>query len=181
MKLKIDHYTIKKCEDFADKRTKNSQFYKMRGGFKWEDIYTGALAEYACYKYLKSRGFEVKKPDLTIHSQGKKSYDADLTDGIKNFHVKGQTVESAKRYGNSWLMQRRDPIINDPKFGHYLMPCFVDGNSVEILGCVPLKTIVENDLIGECKVPKFRTNKVALYWDDIKAGLQNNQRWSILY
>ena len=170
---------IKKCNQFADERTKDSALYEKRGGFKKIDIVSGAMAESAVYKLLKSRGIAVSKPDFTIHTTRRKSYDADLSDGIHNFHVKGQTLESKQRYGASWIMQRKDPIINDPKKMHYLVPCTVDTENgrVEIYGVMSINTLIDNACIQECKLEWFRKTKVALYLNHIEDVLTNKSLW----
>ena len=172
----------KRCRDFAKERTKDNDLYEKRGGFKIEDIISGALAETAVYKLLKSRGVAVKKPDFTIHSKGQKSYDSDLSDGLHHFHVKGQTLESKKRYGASWIMQRKDPIINKPERLHYLVPCTVciETGRVEIYGIMSIMSLVQSGCIGECKLEWFRKYKVALYLDHIEGVLSKTARWGFL-
>lgn len=172
----------KKARAFAKERTKDNALYQKRGGFKEEDIISGALAECAVYKLLKSNGVDVAKPDFTIHSKGKKSYDADLSDGLHHFHVKGQTLESKKRYGASWIMQRTDPIINKPERLHYLVPCTVDIETgrVEIYGIMSILSLVQNKCIGECKLEWFRKYKVALYLDHIEGILSKAARWGTI-
>jgi len=167
---------------FAKQRSKDNALYEKRGGFKVEDIISGALAELAVYKLLKSNGIKVAKPDFTIHSKGQKSYDADLSDGLHHFHVKGQTLESKKRYGASWIMQRKDPIINKPERMHYLVPCTVciDTGRVEIYGVMSILSLVQNACIQECKLEWFRKYKVALYLDHIENVLSKTARWGNL-
>ena len=46
--------------------------------------------------------------------------------GERHFHVKGQSLSSAYRYGNSWLMQRYDPLVKEPMRMHYIVPTAVD-------------------------------------------------------
>ena len=170
---------LNKANKFADERTKDNVLYEKRGGFKKVDIVSGALAEIAVYKLLKSRDVAVKKPDFTIHSKGKKSYDADLTDGYYHFHVKGQTLDSKRRYGASWIMQRKDPILNDPKKLNYLVPCTVDTvtGRVEIYGVMSISTLVDNACIQECKLEWFRKTKVALYLNHIEGVLSDKSIW----
>lgn len=184
MKVKLGERYVKECEKFVKQRCGDSELYQKRGGFKPEDIMCGALAEYAVYLVLKDLGYEdITEPDFTILERTKKSYNADLRADKYHFHVKGQTLESVEKYGTSWILQRTDKLITDPPKHHYLVPCKVDiANSiVEILGCVPMHTIVDRGLIGECKLAWFRKTKVAIYWGDIEKALKINQKWSILY
>ena len=168
----------KRARKFADDRVGDDVgLYEKRGGFKKIDIVCGAMAEIAVYKLLKSRGVAVSKPDFTIHAR--KSYDADLSDGMHHFHVKGQTLDSKARYGASWIMQRKDPIINNPERMHYLVPTTVDTSTgrVEIYGIMSILSLVQNACIGECKLEWFQKTKVALYLDHIEGILSHKARW----
>lgn len=169
---------IQKCKDFANKRTQ-TDLYEKRGGFKKIDIISGAMAEMAVYKLLKFREVAVKKPDFTIHEKKDKSFDADLSDGLHKFHVKGQNLISKKRYGASWIMQRYDPILKKPERMNYLVPCTVDTETgrVEIYGVYSIMSLVDNGCIGECKVPQFRNTKVALYLDQLRDTLSKRATW----
>ena len=173
----------KDARRFATKRVEqNMALYEKRGGFKKEDLISGAMAELAVYKLLQEKGIDVGKPDFTIHTTRRKSYDADLSDSVHSFHVKGQTLESRQRYGASWIMQRTDPIINHPLLLHYLVPCTVDIDTgrVEIYGIMSIKSLVLQGCIGECKLEWFRKTKVALYLDHIDGILSDKARWSAL-
>jgi hypothetical protein len=173
---------MKRARKFAKARVDdNTELYSKRGGFKEEDIVSGAMAEIGVYKLLKDHEIEVGKPDFTIHEVRKKSFDPDLTDGIHHFHVKGQTLESKQKYGASWIMQRTDPIITRPKLMHYLVPCTVhiETGRVEVYGIMSIKSLVQNGCIGECKVEWFRKTKVALYLDHIEGILSDKARWGI--
>lgn len=185
LEIKLSKKDREKAEKFAEARTRSSSSscYKERGGFKPSDIVVGAMAEIGVYELLHEAGIKVNEPDFKIYSKSKKSFNADLTDGKRFFHVKGQQLSSAKTYSCSWLMQRKDPIINRPQAKHYLVTTNVDldRNIVMIYSCVPLITLVKNDLIGECVVPRFRENKVAIYLDDIVKKLPASRRWSVLY
>jgi len=178
IKIKLTDKQREKAEAFTDARTQTA-LYQKRGGFKREDILVGALGELGAYKYFKKRGFtNISKPDFEIYSGRKKSYDADLTAGKRHFHVKAQSQESIKRYGHSWLMQRKDPVLQKVQYNQYMIPCAVDleRNEVELFGCISFKSIMERGLIGECKHPAFRTYKVAIYFDNLLT-LSHNQRW----
>lgn len=183
MKIKISPYMVDKCNQFADLRMKDVKLYKERGGFKRDDVLSGALAEVGTYRAALSRLEGLSKPDFNIYEAKDKTYKSDLYTDRYNLHVKSQTKESAERYGTSWLMQRTDPILKDPKSLHYLVLTVVDldTNVVEMMGCIPIKTIVSYDLLGECSLKWFRKYKIAIYWKDIRKELKINQRWSILY
>jgi hypothetical protein len=170
----------RRARSFAQKRVDaKTELYQKRGGFKKEDIISGAMAEIAVYNLLKSHGVRVEKPDFTIHEVRKKSFDPDLSDGLHHFHVKGQTLESKQKYGASWIMQRTDPIINKPQRLHYIVPCTVDIHTgrVEVYGIMSILSLVQLGCIGECKLEWFRKTKVALYMDHIEPFFSEKARW----
>ena len=168
---------------FATRRVEqNLALYEKRGGFKKEDLISGAMAELAVYGLLTSRGIKVGKPDFTIHATKQKSYDADLTDGKHKFHVNGQTLESRMRYGASWIMQRTDPILRKPERLHYLIPCTVDVKTgrVEVYGVMSITSLITNGCIEECKLEWFRRTKIALYLNTIEGVLSDRARWGAI-
>lgn len=169
MEYKIKLKDVNQIAKFVAQREKDAELYQKRGGFKVEDLWVGALAEFAAYYYLRERGRKVNKPDLTIHNVKEKSYGADLVDDTNFYHIKGQSLESQKRYGSSWLLQRYDKIVKKPIPNHYIVPCSVDveNRSVKIFGTIPLATIHRTESWGECKYYLFQKTKVALYLDTL--------------
>jgi len=179
-------YTIKdkdfdKIRNFVHKRKQDNELYKKRGGFKDIDLWTGALGEVGAYYYLKDKGLDVNYPDFEIYDQKSKSYDADIRSNSKFFHIKAQNLESQKRYGDSYLLQRYDKIVRKKIKNHYLIFCRVDVDKreVTILGTPSVSSIHNNDLWDECKYYLFRATKVALYLKDIKEKLKGSQLWRI--
>jgi len=79
-------------------------------------------------------------------------------------HVKTQSVTSVLRYGISYLFQKTDPVIREPT-NKDIIACtaVVSDNEVEIYGFISLEDVIKNELIGECKVPSYRSTKVAMY------------------
>ena len=136
----------------------------------------GSVGEYGVYKHLQSNGIDVCKPDLKIYEARNKSFDADLFNDDVKIHVKSQSVASAKRYGNSWLLQRSDRVTKDPGANEYFAFTNVDGRDVTILGIVKCRDIIKKELLDECKVPSYRHSKYALYWNHIAEVLNKNQR-----
>jgi len=174
---------MRRAKQFTEARVNdNVELYQKRGGFKEIDILAGSYAEIAVYKMLKDKGFPVNKPDFSIHEARKKSFDPDLYDGVHHFHVKGQTLESKRMYGASWIMQRTDPIINNPKQLHYMVPCTVDTDTgrVEIYGVMSISSLVKNGCIGECKNSWFQKTKIAIYLDHIEGILSEYARWGFI-
>lgn len=182
VRVKLTKKQKEQAIEFAKKRTGKDivDIYVARGGFKVEDILAGAYGELALYTYLKSQGCKVSKPDFTIHE--KRSYAADLTCGDYKIHVKAQTLESSAKYGNSWLMQRHDKVLSEQN-KDYIALTSVDlvKGEVHIFGVYSLKYLVDNNLIGECKVPSFRKTKVALYLSQINEKCDTSKhRWGVI-
>lgn len=182
IKINITDKERQTCNDFAEARSESSGLYKKRGGFKEEDIISGAMGEIAVYKVLKKNGHTLRKPDFEIYAKRNKSYDSDLKSGNKHFHVKSQTTKSAAQYGKSWLCQRKDPLFSNSGYNHYLVTTIVDldKNTVEVLGFFPMFSVIKKNLIGECKVPWFRDTKVALYHEQLSKGITEYQRWRVI-
>lgn len=181
--IELNHWDRKKADKFADARCCPDQTkeYKRRGAFKREDILVGALGEIAVAKYLQALGFAVNDPDFSIYDAKSKSFDCDLTDGKRLFHVKSQSKKSAKMYGESWLLQRRDPLVNKPTIKDYIIPCVVDleTNTATLYGVMSFRAIVKNNGVGECKVHQLRHSKVALYLESM-AELSHSIRWGLI-
>jgi hypothetical protein len=181
--LQLTEHDRKQAELFADARSStDTSLYEKRGSFKRDDILIGALAEIAVYKLLVAAEKNCTLPDFTIHKVARKSFSADLRAGSQYFHVKGQSMDSVKKYGSSWLMQKSDNLLHkDIGYKHYLAPCTVDldTNKVIIYCLMNFNTIRKKGLIGQCKVPSFNRTKVAIYWDDLK-GQSHMARWGVL-
>lgn len=181
--VKLTLAEIRKAGEFAKLRAKDVDLYKKRGGFKVEDIINGALGEIAVNKLLKDVFPDITDPDFNIYDKSKKSYKADMQSGFKHFHVKSQSIKSAETYGASWLMQRHDPTLQKPEHNHYIVPTVVDVQNkvVWVYGCIPMKTLVSENLVGECVVPIFRQTKVCIYLETLTSNLTPSRRWSGLY
>ena len=162
----------KLCAEFASKRVGGSaDEYKRRGEARIskieQDILTGALGEHAAYEYLLSKNLKVSEPDLAIYDKKSKSFSADLQAAEGLFHVKAQTQESADKYGFSWLCQKQDKILKQPKADEFFIFAGVKEDLVDLKAIVLVQDIIDNELISEPKVWKYRHSKVALYLDDI--------------
>ncbi len=182
MVIKVSKYIVNKCEEFANQRMGGSaDLYKKRGEMNqskiYQDILNGAIAEWAAFRYLTAKGFTVSKPDMTIYEKKNKSYAADLEGDDLRFHVKAQSKESAAKYGLSWLLQKTDKLLKEPALNEYFVFAEVDGSKVEIKGVIQASDIVERELVGQPKVPRYQHSKLALYFDEIKEGV--SELWQI--
>ena len=174
-KYKPSRYIQDKVDKFAEDRLSLSKnLYKWRGesslGKMIEDLKVGCYGEYAVFNYLKSLGIKCSRPDLKIYETRKKSFDQDLKTNKHLLHVKSQSHVSAKRYGQSWLFQRSDKLYKAPLKNEYMVFTNVNLNTleVEVLGFVNCQKIKELNLWGECKVPRYRHSKCAIYLKDLE-------------
>ncbi|MCK9370555.1 hypothetical protein M0R04_11650 [Candidatus Dojkabacteria bacterium] len=156
-------------KDFIAKRYEDLTFYNDNRAFsKIADILVGVIGELGAYQYLRDKGYDVNLPNFEYTKN--KTYAADFAteDGSKKFHVKSQSLESARRYGDSWLIQRNDRIVKVQPIieNEFIICCAVDpvNFSVRILLDKPVKDVVYN----ECKVPAYALTKVAIYLEDNK-------------
>ena len=106
---------------------------------------------------FKRLGIKTSKPDFNVYETKKKSYDADITDNSGNrFHCKSQCVESANKYGKSYILQyggngmgHVDKLFRNVTNRDFLIPCLVDVENMEVIifGCIKIETIMKKDLI----------------------------------
>lgn len=173
------------CEHFADRRMLGSaDVYAFRGEASQqkmrEDILVGALAEFAVYEFLKDKVEGLTRPDITIQQAKQKTFRPDLTSPTAKFHVKAQTTRSAQRYGYSWLFQKEDRLLNFPTLDEYFVFCSVAEHSfeVKILGIALVRDIVNLELVGVPKIPKYAYTKKAIYLDDLLKSKLNLSRFA---
>lgn len=174
MIVNISEEVYKKCEDFSIKRIVGSEgLYSYRGESRKEkmieDVLVGTLGEWAVEAHLKSLGYDCSEPDMNIYDKKKKSFSADLYVDDFKIHVKSQGLKSAKRYGNSWLLQKKDSVVSCPEDRElFAFTCVEPENRVvDILGYCWAKDMK----YGECKVWSYRKTKVAIYLKDVEDRL----------
>jgi len=171
--LQVSDKDIKKCNQYAEQQYKTSKgCYARRGQLSQdkitEQIRDGKVAEIAAYRYLRKKGFQVEKPDFTIYEERKKSFGADLTDGVLLFHVKSQSKSSGSLYGISFLFQKSDKLLTAPNDNEVVIMTTIEGNIVEILGLVLATTLKTKRLYKEPKLKRIAETKRAIYWKDVK-------------
>lgn len=109
---KMDLYDTKKCFDFAydmsygnageHRDHRNGGIAHRENGQIFVNTFQGKMAEYAVYRYLKSKNIQVELPDLETYSLGQ----WDLFDlECKNKHI---SVKSTKSFGQLLLLEERD-------------------------------------------------------------------------
>lgn len=172
--IKLDSYTISKCSEFAISRIRDSyNLYRFRGKSKYDkilsDIKTGAMGEWGVYYKLLSCGYDASEPDMDIYSDKCKSYNCDLELGDVRIHVKSQSLDSCSRYGNSWLVQKSDPMVLDPHYLDLFAFTSVDpiNGTVNVLGF----HWADSMKYSECAVPSYRKTKLSVYLRNIRGTL----------
>lgn len=153
----------------------NKYLYESRGASCSQkilsDITVGKLGEFAVYEMFRSKG--VSRPDLSVYSKDKKSYDADLKMYGSNIHVKSKDLKLALRYGLDWTFQNKDPLFSGVKRNDIIALCVVDIENYK----ADVKTLLKwSDIESKLKEPKlsrFKNNKKCLYWADIKGETNN--------
>lgn len=130
-----------------------------------QDILVGKLAEFATYRFLVSKGRTVQEPDCQVYASNRKSFSADLTDGVNKYHVKCMKKETAARFGLSWSFQIEDRLTSRPEETDVLVLCEIDGTVVDIKTIVKANKVME--LYTKPVLRKLWNIKKVLMWDDI--------------
>ena len=133
---------------------------------------TGKIAEWAVTLLFTDKPCTISDPDMQIYTKYKKSFDADLTIDGYDLHVKSQSVESANRFGTSWMFQyngrgsgHRDPLLN---YDNGLVAfCVVDFNkkAVHIKGICEF-ALIRNKLREPVK-KSLKHTKRCIYLEDL--------------
>jgi hypothetical protein len=172
MKIKIPEKVRKKCKKFAlDCAGTNADEYAKRNQKNLTkiqlDIAIGKAGEWAAQHYLLNKGWKCSDPDFEIYIGKKKSFDADLTlsgDPDLDVHVKSQSQDSAKKYGISWLFQKKDPLYRDKCQKDLIIGTVVSDDLSE--ATIVMEGSVAKLVFGEPKVRQLRNSKVAIYLDE---------------
>lgn len=171
----LESDTVKMCEHFAERSYKSSaDMYAHRKQANEakikQDIMLGKLAEFGVYFiYLANGRTNITAPDLNIYPAKQKSFDPDLRWGLFNLHIKSQTIESANRYGDSWVFQSNDPAVKSPNEYDIFVGAgvtFDDYNN----GClinIKMERKLDELKFGAPKLAKFNANnKTCIYLKD---------------
>ena len=129
---------IKLCEHFAENCYKtNIKEYYRRNQKDLEkikkDIAFGKMAEFAIYFIFLEKGIkDISIPDISIYNYKNKSFEGDLKCKDYVFHIKTQTLESAIKFGESWMFQKKDPIVKNPQKNDYFIGTQINDNTFEV-------------------------------------------------
>ena len=182
---------IKQCEEFALRSAEtHTSHYARRGQTNKDkvlkDIKIGKQGEVGLYTYMLVSIFGLPtEPDFEIYKGKRKKFGADLFFNTKYtqfpIHVKTQDIESAKKYGQSYLFQyngrgfgHTDKIFKSYDDKELFAAVEVNDSIITIHGVWRLKDIFEADLFKEPRLRWFHGVKKALYLDDIKkSGIED--------
>ena len=166
----MDYETFKKIEVYAKEHTESSIGYYKKRNSNTQNIFMncldGKIAEFNCYYELLSQGYILDLPDLEIHSD--KNYNSDLVvygkhdkifDEVKYIHVKSVSTKTFAKIGISFLMEKNDPIVINPKENHFIC-VMIQKNLVEYFLHTWLKT---TEINYNTPHNKRLTTKVAWY------------------
>jgi len=129
----IDYDLFKNIENYANRHLESSkELYTLRNQSTDKlhmNILNGKIAEYCCYYSMQSAGYILEnKPDLEIYSANNKTHDADLICTGKNdklyaqpkhIHIKSVSLDTYKKYGASFLVEKSNKLIKYPDENHY--------------------------------------------------------------
>lgn len=138
LKKKISQDIIKLCEHFAEKChiTNIDAYYNrnQKNSTKIKrDVFIGKVAEFGVYYILLEHGIpDITFPDINIYQSNKKSFICDLKTNKNNLHIKTQTKEFSKTFGESWLFQKTDPVVSNPSDNDYFVGTQFDEDHSEV-------------------------------------------------
>lgn len=131
------------------------------------DIIIGKLGEIAAYKYITSKGRVCTYPDFNVYQAYEKTYEADLFSNDNKIHVKTQDIDSANRFGTSWMFQKNDTLTFSPSEKEFILLSVLDSKNMKVM----IKKIEKASyFIGKYKEPikeSLRGNKLTIYLSDL--------------
>jgi hypothetical protein len=166
MTKKIKQDVIKLCEKFAEKCClTNLDEYKKRNQNNLDkikkDIAIGKIGEIGVYYILLEKGIKnINFPDFKIYKKEKKSFDSDLKVGNYNLHIKTQTKKSSLLFEESWMFQKKDPVISNPTNYDFFIGNIYDEDNFELK--LVLSKHVKLLKFDKPKLPTL-SNKVCVY------------------
>lgn len=133
---------------------------------------TGKLAEWGVALHCMDKAKNITDPDMKIYKAAGKSFDADLQLDGEDLHVKSQSVDSAQRFGTSWMFQygghgfgHTDPLLK--KQNGSVAFCVVDfeQKSVTIHGICNFDTLRKR--LREPVKESLKKTKRCIYLEDL--------------
>lgn len=169
IEIPLKDSTYDKCIDFAEECYEtNIEEYARRGQHsKWaiiQQITDGKFAECGVYVYLKQFSDSLSLPDFGVYSYGK-SYSCDLYYKAYKIHVKTQRKSTQDKYGQSYLLQKTDPIAIKPTLSDII--CFTtvkDSDTVLLDGFMSCRRMIK--WLTLPKKVELQKTKNAIYLSD---------------
>jgi len=122
------------------------------------DIYNGKVAEYMVFNHLLKNGKSATPPDVMIYEKNEKSFDADITSGEIQIHVKSCQADTP--FGHSWVFQPQDSLVSNPTENDFLALCVIGEESYMYL-------VKAMDMDFNTPI-KSNLNKKVIYEDFVK-------------
>ena len=166
----ITQYQKEQCELFAKHSASSSlSEYKKRNQSDKDkivsDIYNGKEAEFLVYNFLIAEKKKLESPDLNIYEGYRKSYDADLSVGDIDIHVKSHKVNS--NFPVSWVFQKKDPLLSQAKDSDYIALVVMENG----FNYMYLRKVSEVEF-REPQKKSLRDTKACVYQRDLLKTLQ---------
>jgi len=164
------------CYDFAHKeivttermRNKRGQFNRQKMIY---DTTVGKMGEWAVTWLFWQNNIDCSEPDMKIYEKHRKSFDADLTYGGVELHVKSQCEQASKRYGTSFVFQKggqgrghTDPIIRSGDGQAIFVVVRASTMTADVYG--PITTDVLRDNLRDPKLDYLKKTKTCVYLED---------------
>jgi hypothetical protein len=167
-----------KCRLYAENEFDSTKNMRARRGQTNEQrikhqTAVGKMGEYVTHEFLSTLGYECTEPDCEVYTGRKKSWASDLFVDEHKIAVKTQDLDSAMRFGKSWIFQKggygfghTDPVIDGGKSFAVFVTLDLNEKGAYVNGPYDMKVL--RSYFKDPKVPSLRFSKTALYWEDIK-------------
>lgn len=174
MLISVQPEWICKADDFAERAYEtNRNKYAKRQQFNARtikrQISDGKLVEEAVCQALAVCDFDnISQPDYEVYSSTRKSFEPDLiTEDGYRLHIKGQTEESARRYGTSWMFSVEDPLLHNPTDKDIIIFAIIlEGyDAVEVLGWINATTLLSLDAYTFPVLESQKESKRVVYYE----------------
>jgi hypothetical protein len=144
----------------------------------------GKIGEEVVCAYAQNILPDITSPDYTIYKVRNKSWEKDLQSIKANIKigVKTQTVESANKYGESWVFQNQDKGIHGSgktEENNYIAFTLIDlDNKIGIIrAIVKVSWLHNNNLFMPMKLAHLQNNKKAVYYNELLK--YENELWQL--
>jgi hypothetical protein len=177
--ITLNKKTILDCKEYANNSNSKGFYIRKRNADPDKvksQIFQGKLAEFGvAFVLINYFSFPADiKPDLNIYKTNQKSWAADLPYACTypkypNVSVKCCSLDSAKRYGESYVFELKDKLFQDKDSADYVAFVLLDEKTqkCKVRAIVSWKYLIDKNLLKEMKLAIHRGKKVAIYMEDI--------------